>query len=131
MIQWPLPNNIKALRRFLGLTGYYRNFFKDYSSIAVPLIALLRKNVFCWTASATEAFLRLKEALTTPSVLRLPDFTKQFTIECDACGNGLGAVLMHERRPIAFFSQALKGRALLLSTYENKQLSLVFAVQKW
>jgi len=86
MIQWPLPNNIKALRRFLGLTGYYRNFFKDYSSIAVPLIALLRKNVFCWTASATEAFLRLKEALTTPSVLRLPDFTKQFTIECDACG---------------------------------------------
>jgi hypothetical protein len=122
---------IKALRGFLGLTGYYRKFIKNYGSIAASLTALLRKNAFCWTASATEAFLRLKEAVTSSPVLRLPDFTKRFTIECDACGNGLGAVLMQEGRPIAFFSQALKGRALLLLTYEKELLSLVSAVQKW
>ncbi len=96
-----------------------------------PLTALLRKNAFHWLPAVTGAFLPLKEAVTSPPVLRLPDFTKQFTIECDACGTGLGAVLMQEGRPIAFFSQALKGRALLLSTCKKELLSLVSAIQKW
>jgi hypothetical protein len=96
-----------------------------------PLTALLKKNSFHWTDQATAAFLQLKQALTSPPVLCLPDFTKTFTIECDACGTSLGAVLMQEGRPIAFFSQALKGQALFLSTYEKELLSLVTAVQKW
>lgn len=71
-----------------------------------------------------------KQAVTSPLVLRLPDFTKPFTIECDAYGSGIGAVLMQKGRPIAFFSQALKGRALFLSTYEKELLSLVTSIQK-
>jgi hypothetical protein len=54
-----------------------------------------------------------------------------FTIECDASGLGMGVVLMQERQPIAFMSQALKGKALFFSTYEKELLSLVSAVQKW
>jgi hypothetical protein len=73
----------------------------------------------------------LKKAVTSPPVLRLPDFTKTFTIECDACGTGLGAVLMQDGQPIAYLSKALKGQALFLSTYEKELLSLVTAVQKW
>jgi hypothetical protein len=131
MLQWPLPSNLKALRGFLGLTGYYRKFIRNYGTIAAPLTALLRKNAFQWTPTATDAFLRLKAAVTSPPVLRLPDFTKSFTVECDSCGTGLGAILMQDGRPITFFSQALKGRALFLSTYEKELLSLVSAVQKW
>jgi hypothetical protein len=56
----------------------------------------LKKNALYWTLVATEAFLNLKKAVTSPLVLRLPDFSKTFTIECDACGTGLGAVLMQE-----------------------------------
>lgn len=73
-------------------------------------------NSFVWSQEATKAFLELKEAVTQPPVPRLPDFFLVFTTACEASGLGLGAVLMQEGQPIAFYSKALKGKALLLST---------------
>jgi hypothetical protein len=131
MINWPLPSTLKSIKGFLGLTGYYRKFIRGYEMIAAPLTALLQKNSFKWSDSATKAFQELEQAVTHPHVLRLPDFTKPFTIKCDASGIGIGAVLKQEGQPIAFMSQTLKGKALLLSTYEKELLSLVTAVQKW
>ena len=131
MQQWPIPHDVKALRGFLGLTGYYRTFVKGYGLIAAPLIALLRKDSFTWTPAASKAFQLLKDAMSSPSVLALPDFTKPFVVECDASGLGVGAVLMQNQRPIAYNSQALKGKALAFSTYEKELLALVVAVKKW
>lgn len=102
------PSTIKSLRGFIGLISYYRKFIKGYGIIVALLIALLKKNAFHLTAEATKAFLHLKRVVTSPPVLRLPNFTKTFTIECDACGNGLGVVLMQEGQPISFLSRALK-----------------------
>jgi hypothetical protein len=104
MLNWPFPSTLKSLRGFLGLTGYYRKFIKGYDSIAAPLTSLLRKNSFEWTFTAKEAFTALKNAVTNPLVLILPDFTKPFIIQCDASGCGVGVVLMQQERLIAFIS---------------------------
>jgi hypothetical protein len=130
MQKWPKPETLKAMRGFLGLTGYYRRFIQDYGKIAAPLNRMLKKNNFTWTAAAETAFENLKQAMVKAPVLALPDFSKDFVVECDASGIGIGAVL-HQGRPIAFLSQALQGNQLLLSTYEKEILALVMAVQKW
>ena len=96
MVQWPILDSVKALRGFLGLAGYYRKFIKGYETIAQPLIDLLKKDSFHWSDKALEAFTKLKEAVTQPPVLALPDFCRPFIIECDALGKGLGVVLMQD-----------------------------------
>ena len=104
---WPQPRSVKALRGFLGLTGYYRRFIKNYGTIAAPLTALLKRESFSWSPAATEAFLALKAALTSGPTLELPDFSARFIVDCDASGTGVGAVLHQGADPIAFFSRAM------------------------
>jgi hypothetical protein len=85
---------IKKLRGFSDLKGYYRRFVKNYGNIATPLTNLLKKDSFHWNEFANSDFERLKEVLCTTLVLATPDFKKDFIVECDALGNGIGVVLM-------------------------------------
>ncbi|CAA7037672.1 unnamed protein product [Microthlaspi erraticum] len=77
------------------------------------------------------AFEKLKQALCAAPVLALPLFDKPFVVETDACGQGIGAVLMQEGHPLAYISRHLKGKQLHLSIYEKELLAVVFVVQKW
>ncbi|XP_041024973.1 uncharacterized mitochondrial protein AtMg00860-like [Juglans microcarpa x Juglans regia] len=109
MVQWPSPKTLKSLRGFLGLTSYYKKFIRHYGSIAAPLTSLLKKNSFHWDEAVAVAFEALKKAVSNPPVLNLPEFSKTFIIECDVSSIGMGAVLMQEGHPIAFYNKALKG----------------------
>ncbi|KOM50304.1 hypothetical protein LR48_Vigan08g113100 [Vigna angularis] len=131
VIAWEEPRTLKALRGFLGLTGYYRRFVRDYDKIARPLTEMLKKGNFIWTEAAREAMGKLKEAVTTAPVLALPDFTQPFHVECDASGEGIGAVLTQKRRPIAYFSKALSEGTLGKSIYEKELMAVVMAIQHW
>lgn len=127
----PVPKTIKALRGFLGLTGYYRKFIKCYGLIVAPLTQLLKKDSFKWSSAATDAFNKLKEAMSSAPILALPNFNETFVVECDATGCGMGAVLMQLGKPIAYISKAFSSLQLGMSTYEKEMEAIIFAIQKW
>ncbi|XP_057784959.1 uncharacterized protein LOC131002495, partial [Salvia miltiorrhiza] len=130
--EWPTPRNIAAVRSFHGLASFYRRFVPHFSSIAAPLTEVIKKNVeFKWDKAQEDAFQQLKYKLTHAPVLSLPNFSKSFEIECDASGVGIGAVLMQERRPIAYFSEKLNGATLSYPTYDKELYALVRALQTW
>lgn len=90
---------------------------------------MLQQGNFAWSFDSIAAFEKLKQALASIPVLALPNFTKQFVVETDFSGIGIGAVLSQEGHPIDYLSKALSGRNLALSTYDKDLLAIVFAVQ--
>lgn len=107
---WLKPNNVISLREFLGLIGYYRKFVRNYGQINKPLTEQLKKEGFRWDQRADKAFELLKKAMSEVPVLGMSNFNKPFTLETDASGVRIRAVLSQEGRPIAFLSQALSPR---------------------
>ena len=100
---WSSPKNVTEVRSFLGLAGYYRRFVKDFSRIARPMTSLMKKEKkFEWTVACEQAFMTLKERLTTAPVLTLPDPKLDYTVYSDASKKGLGCVLMQDRKVIAY-----------------------------
>ncbi|KAG8474806.1 hypothetical protein CXB51_031505 [Gossypium anomalum] len=128
---WPLPQLVQELRSFLGLSGYYRRFIRDYGVIARPLTNLLKKNAWGWSDRVTTAFQELKMALCAAPVLALPNFQLEFVVDTDASETGVRAVLQQQGRPVAYFSKALRVRHQALSIYEKEMLAVLLAVRKW
>lgn len=122
--QWPVPRNVKQVRSFLGLAGYYRRFIHHYAAIAGALTDLLRMVPFAWTDSTQAAFDTLKNKLSAAPVLALPDFTQQFQLETDASGQGIGAVLSQKGHPVAYFSQKWSNRMQEASAYHREMFAI-------
>ena len=133
---FPPPKNLKAVRRFLGMAGFYGRFIDRFSQMAEPLHALKRKNVrFVWGDAQQSAFLQLKEALSTPPVLQIPDFSREFTLVCDASDVAISAVL-HQKRgedlaPIAYSSRLLSPAERKYSIHEKECLAVVYGCEKY
>lgn len=133
----PTPKNPRQVRSFLGTAGWYRRFIKNYASMAAALTDTLKKSTkFTMTPAAEESFHNLKQALTTAPVLKHPDFTKRFFIQCDASESGIGAVLFQkgdegEENPIAFYSQKLNGCQRNYSVTEKECLAAVMAIKRF
>nr|GEX35822.1 transposon Ty3-G Gag-Pol polyprotein [Tanacetum cinerariifolium] len=110
---------------------YDAQIFSKLDLRSAPLHRLVGKAPFSWDSAAETSFQALKQALTTTPTLGLPNWSLPFTIECDASGVGIGAVLTQNGHPLAYYSAPSKGTMLTWSTYEKEMLALVKSVRKW
>ena len=129
---WPRPKNVHELRSFLGLANYFRKFVMAYSVRTAPLTRLTGKNSkWDWTERCEAAFNGLKTDLTSSPVLASPDMSKHFEVVADACGEGIGAVLLQDGRPLAFESKKLTEPERRYTTTEQELLASVHAMTIW
>ena len=129
---WPSPKNIREVRGFLGLTGWYLIFIPGYARIASPITSTLKKTkTFAWNEDAEQAFILLKEALISDPILALLDFAKPFLVTTDASGQAIGGVLSQEGRPIAYESRKLRTHELNYPTHDLELLAVVHALKIW
>ncbi|CAJ1057667.1 unnamed protein product [Xyrichtys novacula] len=153
--QWPRPQDLKQLRSFLGFSGYYRRFIKDYSTIVRPLTDLtsgyppLHKNIkhkaqtyqyhdpkkpfgARWTDRCELTFNTIIEKLTTAPVLGFADPRVPYVLHTDASTTGLGAALYQEQdghmRVIAYASRGLSRSESRYPAHKLEFLALKWAV---
>lgn len=136
ILEYPAPTTRKALRRFLGMAGYYRRFCPNFAAATVPLTRLTSGAVhYLWTEDCQAAFDQLKNFLAQGPVLIAPDFTQPFALQTDASDAALGAVLLQEVKgilhPVAYHSSKLNIHQRRYSTIEKELLAIVSAIQKF
>lgn len=135
--EYPAPKSVKDVRRFMGLTGWYRRFIKNFAEISVPITNLIKKKNknFEWTEDAQKAFDEMKKALASAPVLTTPDYSKEFIIQTDASDVGIGGVLTQTidnfEKVIAYMSQKLSRAQQKYHVTERECLAVLTAVEKF
>ena len=136
---WPVLKSVRDVRAFLGLAGFYRRFVQGFSRIAQPLTDLTQVadgKWFSWGSVEQAAFDALKRALTEAPVLAHPDPQRQWTVQTDASGYAIGAVLSQvqddgKARPVAYWSQKLSSAERNYSATERELMAIVKATEQW
>ena len=114
IVDWPVPNNQKYLRKWLGLANYLHKYSATYADMARPLFNLPKTDVeWCWTSTEHDVFQAVKESLLHASILNLPDPDKSFSVVCDASDFSIGSAMLQtnidgRERVIAFESRQIK-----------------------
>ena len=134
---WPIPKTLQAVRQFLGFCSYYRRFMQNFAQIAKPLHKLTEQNAkFKWTNECQKAFEQLHNCLSITPILAYPDFSREFVLDTDASGTGIGAVLSQEdeqgnERVIAYGSRLLSKPEQRYCVTRRELLAVVFFVNQF
>ncbi|GKD68216.1 reverse transcriptase domain-containing protein [Tanacetum coccineum] len=132
----PHPTTVKGFQSFLGHTGFYRRFIKDFSKISRLMTHLFEKNTpFIFSDECIQAFQTLKKKLTEAPILIAPDWDLPFELMCDASDFAIGAVLgqRHEKhfRTIHYASKTINEAESHYTTMEKEMLAVVYAFEKF
>lgn len=139
ILNFPKPETVKELRRFLGMLNFYRRFVANAAEIQSPLLVYLRnskkndKTKIQWTAEAESAFLRCKEKLAHATLLVHPAENAPLRLTTDASDTAIGAVLEQKVediwQPLGFFSKKLNSAQQNYSTYDRELLAVYEAIK--
>ncbi|GFW30571.1 retrovirus-related Pol polyprotein from transposon gypsy [Trichonephila clavipes] len=135
--KFPEPTTIKQVQSFLGLTGYFRKYIKDYSKIAKPLSDLTRKeNLFVFGIQQKEAFEKLKKIMSEGPILHLYKYGRKTELHTDACKQGYGAILLQEAEdgklhPVYYMSKKTNTAEEKYDSYELEVLAIINALKKF
>ena len=128
----PEPKNLKDLQRFLGMINFIGSYISNLSLRTTQLRSLLRKDIkWQWTQSHRDEFIALKEVVASTPVLIYLDPSKEITLSVDASKDALGAVIIHENRPIAYASTTLRNTQSVYSQIEKELLAVVYGCLKF
>jgi len=135
---WKPPRNVTKVQCFLGFTGYYHYFIKEYSQLVRPLLDLTKKSTdWHWEEPQQKVFEDLKNRMCSRPVLTHPDPDKVFYLQTDASTKGVGAVLTQEahntkkRKPIAYYSGTFTPAEENYDIYEKEFLAVLKALEHW
>lgn len=132
---FPVPNDVKSVRSFLGLASYVRRFVRNFAVIVKPLTDLLKKgSSFMWGDLQQKAFDLIKERLSSEPILCIYDPNAKTEVHTDASKVGLGGVLYQEQRdkklhPISYFSRKTTAEESKYHSYELEALAIVCSVE--
>ena len=139
----PVPNSVKEIKQFLGLTGYYRKFVPRFVDISRPLTTLMKKDAkFEWNSACKKSFELLKEALCGEPMLKYADTSKPYTLYTDASKYGWAGVLTQPHtttidgkstttdHPVAFVSGLFRGSQLNWAALMKEAFAIYMSVKK-
>ena len=113
----------------MGLVNYYKDHIPNLASIAAPFYDLCKKFVsFKWNSKCTEAFEYLKHKLSDRITLVPIDYDKPYELYTDAFEVGIGAALIQEGKPVAFYSKKLNPAHQRYSVTKREAYALVMRV---
>ena len=131
------PKSLPTLRRFLGMTGYYRQCLPDYARINEPLVAMTRKHVrFKWNVACQEAFDRMKQLLVSDNVMAHPNLSLPYRLYCDASDYAIGGILVQIdpttgiEKVIQYVSKQLSTTQRRWAVIEKEAFSVIHCLQK-
>ena len=131
-MNWPTPINVMDIRSFMGLERYYERFIEGFSKVAHATTSLQKKGMKSErTSKCEENFQWLKNLLTSALVLKVTDTEKDFVVCTDACGQGLGGVLMQDNHVICYESRKLKEHEKNYATHDLELAAIVHALKMW
>ncbi len=138
-VNWPTPKTTKELQRFLGFANFYRRFIRNFSTIAAPLISLLKggKPLSRLVHCSIRGFQQLKQRFISAPILHHPDPELEFTVEVDASNTGIGAVLSQRQGnsaklyPCAYYSRKLNAAERNYDVGDRELLAMKAALEEW
>lgn len=137
IVDFPVPKSQKDLRAFLGLCGYYRRFFNQYSHCIAFLTQLLKKGIaWKWTLEHQECLEKTKSLFLDTVILHFSDFTCTFYLQIDGSGVALGVEVCQvfdngEHVVIGFASGVLRSPETFYTVMEKEVFAITFGLQKF